>query len=216
MIGRLRGTICDRLVDGSCVIDVRGVGYECFVPLGTLGRLPAPPAEVELYVHTHVREDALLLYAFASQPDRAAFRVLLGVSSIGPKLALAILGALPALELATAIAAGDAKRFKGIPGVGKRTVERILLELKEKTHVMVGEGSLADRGSAAGTPATPAAARALGSTGGLSRELEQVEAALLSMGWKAAETRQAVTALAAEADKKSVDTLLKEALGRLG
>src|SRR5690349_9870494 len=132
MIGRVRGVVAERGEDGSCVIDVGGVGYEIFVPLGTLGRLPLPPAEVTLHVHTHVREDALVLYGFASLDDRAAFRTLLGVAGIGPKMAIAILSALDASELAAAVQSGDTARLRGIPGVGKKTTERLVLELKDK------------------------------------------------------------------------------------
>ena len=91
MIGRLTGNILDQTLDGTCVIDVNGVGYEVHVPLGTLGRLPAPPERATLHVHTQLREDSLTLYGFASLDDRSAFRTLLSVTGIGPKLALGIL-----------------------------------------------------------------------------------------------------------------------------
>ena len=206
MIGRLRGVIADRLPDGSCIVDVGGVGYEVFVPLGTLGRLPGAPEAVTLHVHTHVREDALVLYGFARDEDRTAFRTLLGVSSIGPKLALAILGALDARALASAIASQDATRFKGITGVGKRTVERLLLELKDKLgFVSLGAAAPAPRANGASAK-TPMADRA---------PLMQVAALLVNMGFKPIEADRAVAAIADDADGQSIESLVKRALAQL-
>lgn len=207
MIGRLRGVIADRLPDGSCIVDVGGVGYEVFVPLGTLGRLPGAPEAVTLHVHTHVREDALVLYGFARDEDRTAFRTLLGVSNIGPKLALAILGALDARALASAIASQDATRFKGISGVGKRTVERILLELKDKLgFVSLGAAAPAAKANGA-SKAAPSADPA---------PLMQVAALLVSMGFKPVEADRAVAAIAEDADGQPIESLLKRALAQLG
>ena len=108
MIGRLSGTIEHREADGSVVVDVNGVGYEVFLPLGAAGRAGSEPgATVSLHIHTHVREDAMTLFGFATAEDRAAFRALLKVSSIGPKLALAIIGVMNAAELQDAIARQD-------------------------------------------------------------------------------------------------------------
>ena len=133
MIGRLVGRIVEESADGSLVLDVRGVGYELIVPLGTVGRA-APDAEgaITLFVHTHVREDAFLLYGFASREDRAVFRQLIGISSIGPKIALNILGALPVAELSAAVHREETAKLTRVPGVGKKTAERIVLELKDK------------------------------------------------------------------------------------
>jgi Holliday junction DNA helicase RuvA len=131
VIGRLSGVIVEQGGDGSCVLDVGGVGYEVFVPLRLVGRLPASAPAV-LHVHTHVREEAFTLYGFASLDDRAAFRILLGVSGVGPKLAMTVLSELSALELARAVARGDRARLEAISGVGKKTAARLLLELKDK------------------------------------------------------------------------------------
>ncbi len=204
MIGRLRGVIADRLPDGSCVVDVAGVGYEVFVPLGSLGRLPQPPEAVTLHVHTHVREDALVLYGFASAEDRTAFRTLMGVSSIGPKLALAILSAMDARQLVAAIASQDPKRFKGIPGVGKKIVERILLELRDS----LGFSNLA-------VPVPAASAGAPRPTVSGTGPLAQLSSALVSMGFKPAEADRAVGAIAEQAEGKTTEALLKEALAQL-
>ena len=127
MIGTITGTIAHRDADGSVIVDVHGVGYEVFLPAGAAGRVELEPAQpVSFHVHTHVREDTLTLFGFATADDRAAFRALLKVSSIGPKLALSILGVMNASELHDAIARQDKTAFKGISGVGKKTVERIL------------------------------------------------------------------------------------------
>ncbi len=203
MIGRLRGVIADRLPDGSCIVDVNGVGYEVFVPLGTLGRL-GDDQEVTLHVHTNVREDQLTLFGFARAEDRRAFRTLLGISGVGPKLALAILGSMSARELASAIASQDKTRFKGIPGVGKRTTERLLLELREKLSFVT-----------AGAPVAQVAPRSNGSSADAA-PLSQVAAILVSMGFKPVQAERAVATIAADSDGLGVEALLKKALVQLG
>src|ERR1700733_647702 len=138
MIGRLTGKVVAQEADGGVVIDVQGVGYEVALPLGTLGRTrPDEDGRVTLWVYTHVREDALSLFGFSDEMERAAFRVLLGVSNVGPKLATAVLGALPAGDLARAVARQDLTAFKGITGVGKKIGERLLLELRDKLPQVV-------------------------------------------------------------------------------
>ena len=202
MIGRLRGVIADRLGDGSCILDIQGVGYAVFVPLGTLGRLPDGET-VTLHVHTHVREDQLTLYGFARTEDRRAFRTLLSISNVGPKLALAILGAMDARELASAIASQDKARFKGIPGVGKRTTDRLLLELKDKLSFVSGATG---KPSKKGLPAVPPASAG---------PLAQVAALLVNMGFRPAEADRAVAAIAGESEDQPVEVLLKRALSQL-
>ncbi len=133
MIGRLTGKVIAQEPDGSIVLDVGGVGYELAAPMGTLGRARADEAgRVTLWVHTHVREDALALYGFVDEADRMAFRALLGVSNVGPKIAIAVLGALPAPDLARAIARQDLSALRGVSGIGKKIAERLLLELRDK------------------------------------------------------------------------------------
>lgn len=209
MIGRLSGTLIERAADGTCIVDVGGVGYEVSVPLGTLGRLPGEGAPVTLSVHTHVREDAITLFGFATADDRAAFRTLLGVASVGPKVGLAILGALDAKALARAIALGDRNAFKGVPGVGKKIVERLLLELKDKLLV---SASSAGTVAAPITGTAPAAARGANEPGAL------VVGALVQMGYKPAEAERAVAKLAERGDLagRPPEALLREALGLLG
>jgi len=202
VIGRLTGTIVDQGVDGACVIDVNGVGYEVFVPLGALGKLPAAPDKLTLYVHTHVREDAFVLYGFASANDRAAFRVLIGVTGIGPKLALAILSSMSAADLADAIGRGDKARFKGVSGVGVKLVSRMVLELKDKLDFARGAPST-------GVVSKPKPAQAF------EGQLGTVHAALVQMGFRALEAEQAVLKIGAEADGKKTEQLLREALSVL-
>ena len=128
MIGRLKGLVAAKDADGA-VIDVNGVGYEVSVPLTTLASLPGVGDETILWIHTHVREEELRLFGFLSKRDRTAFRTLLKVNGVGPKLALAVLGALDGPTLSAAVSNGDTKRLSSIPGIGKKTAERMILEL---------------------------------------------------------------------------------------
>jgi Holliday junction DNA helicase RuvA len=132
--------VAEHAADGSCVLDVNGVGYEVFAPIRSLARLPVG-ASGTLHVHTHVREEAFTLYGFESADDREAFRVLMSVSGVGPKVALAVLSELSASELAHAIQRGDRRRLEAISGVGKKTAARLLLELKDKLTGMLGSGA---------------------------------------------------------------------------
>ena len=201
MIGRLTGTIAHREPDGSVIVDVNGVGYEVFLPVGAEGRLEAGPGEsVALHIHTHVREDAMTLFGFASADDRAAFRALLKVSSIGPKLALAILGVMTAGELQHAIARQDKSAFRGISGVGKKTVERILVDLQDKLDF-------------APTAKTGVRLRAVPAPAG--SKGDTVVGALVQMGYKRSEAEAAVGSASSAADEESVEGLLRAALSAL-
>lgn len=213
MIGRLKGQIVERGLDGTAVLDVSGVGYEVLVPLQSLARMPGPPSEVVLHVHTHVREDALSLFGFASVEDRAAFRTLMGVSSIGPKLALAILSHLDAKSLAAAIAREDRKTLQGIPGLGKKLVDRLVLELKDKLGFVGAHGYADAEGTvtSGGTVLAPVASSPL-----TSGPLGQVAGVLVSMGFRSVEADRAVAAIAKDAEGKTVEVLLREALAAMG
>ena len=201
MIGRLTGRITEEGAEGTLIVDVGGVGYEVVAPLGTSGRTTADAAGcVTLYVHTHVREDALLLYGFASRSERAAFRELIGVSSIGPKLAVNILGVLSVAELASAVVTGDLKVLTRVPGVGKKTAERIALELK-------------DRLSAEGPVPSPAAEAESASVGG--RQAELLHGALTRMGYKPTEADRALVALKDRIATVALADLVREALAML-
>ena len=131
MIALVSGTVAVRRAD-HVVVSCGGVGYRLSVSANTLRRVPAVGEDVLLHAHLVVRDDALQLYGFASEEERELFLMLLGVQSVGPKVALAVLsGGLPR-ELLSALAAGDSARFQAVPGIGKRTAERIIVELREK------------------------------------------------------------------------------------
>jgi Holliday junction DNA helicase RuvA len=131
MIGRLTGTLADKSPP-QVVIDCQGVGYEVDVPMSTFFNLPATGERVVLLTHLVVREDAQLLYGFLTAAERATFRELLKISGIGPRTALAVLSGLSVAELAQAVAQQQAARLQKVPGIGKKTAERLMLELKGK------------------------------------------------------------------------------------
>jgi Holliday junction DNA helicase RuvA len=131
MIGKLKGTVEDKNSQGV-LLDTGGVGYDVTVPLSTLASMPVVGRPAELWIHTHVREDDLRLFGFSTKQDRTAFRTMLKISGVGPKLALAVLGSMSSSLLAEVIQTGNAKRLSAIPGIGKKTAERILLELGGK------------------------------------------------------------------------------------
>ena len=131
MIGRLNGKLIEKLPP-QVVVDVNGVGYEVDVPMTTFYQLPALGESTVLYIHQVVREDAHLLFGFATREERETFRQLIKVTGIGARIALAILSGMTADELAVAIAAEDLKRLSSVPGIGKKTAERLVLELRGK------------------------------------------------------------------------------------
>jgi Holliday junction DNA helicase RuvA len=197
VIGSLRGTLATNS-DGNLVVDVGGVGYELLAPLGTAGRLiPDGQGMVMVHVHTHLREDALQLFGFATATDRAAFRAMLGVSKVGPKLALAVLGAMDAGELACTIEAGSAAALARVPGIGKRTAERMILELKGKLPLVAGSAELAQSAAAALT----------------SSQDELLHSTLVRMGFRPAEAERAVKGIAHR--DRPLGELVREALSIL-
>ena len=131
MIAHLRGRILEKHPN-RIVVEVSGVGYDVFVPLSTFYGLGDPGIETALRIHTHVREDALVLYGFATLLEQELFERLIAVSGIGPKVALAVLSGIEPLELIRAIERADVARLTAIPGVGKKTSERLVLELKDR------------------------------------------------------------------------------------
>ncbi len=140
MIGSLRGTLLDRPSTGEVIVEVHGVGYRASVPANVLAGLGAPGSEVFLHVHTHVREDAIVLYGFAHADERRCFEALLGAHGVGPSLALAILSALSPAALSTAVLEDDVETLCLVPGVGKKTAARLLLELKARLDLPTLDG----------------------------------------------------------------------------
>ncbi len=203
MIGRLTGIVTEE-DDGSLLVDVGGVGYEVTAPLGTRGRAKVDAeGRMTLLVHTHVREDALHLFGFATESDRVAFRTLIGISSIGPKSAVGILSALPAYDLARAIARKEIATLTSVSGVGKKTAERLLLELKDKLPLGPEHP---------GGPAVSIPARSSSGGGG---QGDLLSGALTKMGYKQAEADRAVALLGSRLVEADFPTLMREALAVL-
>ena len=202
MIGRLTGKVIEE-DDGATVLDVNGVGYELVIPIGTIRRAKADAeGHVTLFVHTHVREDALSLFGFASEGDRLAFRTLIGVSSVGPKIAIAVLSALPANELGQAIARKELGKLTSISGIGKKTAERLLLELKDKLSILQSAPQAIPGVATIEAPAP-------------SSRGELLSRALVNMGYRAVEADRAVEQLGEKVDAMALPELLKEALAVL-
>jgi holliday junction DNA helicase RuvA len=203
MIGRLTGRVVAEEPDGAVVVDVGGVGYELLAPLGALGRARVEEdGRTTFFVHTHAREDALILFGFASDSDRAAFRMLIGVSNVGPKTGLAVLSVLPADDLATAIAAKDVGQLTRIPGIGKKTAERLVLELRDK----LTRSSPAGRAPAGALPAKETA---------LASPREVLLGALTRLGYRPAEAERAVIALGPRVATDPLADLVRDALSAL-
>ncbi len=143
MIGSLRGTLLERPTTGEVIVDVHGVGYRASVPTSVLASLGTVGSDVFLHVHTHVREDAIVLYGFAHADERRCFEALLGAHGVGPALALAILSSLSPAALSTAVLEDDVDTLCLVPGVGKKTAARLLLELKARLDLpeLGGDGA---------------------------------------------------------------------------
>ena len=147
MITYVSGTLAHKSPTDA-IIDVQGLGYELLIPASSFEKLPAKGKHVKLLTHHHVREDAAILFGFATEAERTLFRTLVGVSGVGPKLALAALSAMPPETLRDHILEGDASVLTRIPGVGKKTAERLIVELRDRLATMDGfEGATAVGGS---------------------------------------------------------------------
>jgi holliday junction DNA helicase RuvA len=197
MIAHLRGRLLEKHPN-RVIVDVQGVGYEALVPLSTFYELPDPGQEISLRIHTHVREDALLLYGFSTLLELQLFDRLISVSGIGPKLALAVLSGIEPKELITAVKLNDVARLTAIPGVGKKTAERIGLELKDK---------MAAFAPAEGAPVTPA-------TEGESLRTD-VLSALINLGYHRPLAEKAVDTAVKSGHTSSFEEALKHALRAL-
>jgi Holliday junction DNA helicase RuvA len=197
VIAYLRGQLLEKQPN-RIVVDVNGVGYDVFVPLSTFYGLGDTGGEIVLRIHTHVREDLLALYGFSTELEQALFERLIGISGIGPKVALSVLSGIEPAELMRAIERGDIARLTSIPGIGKKTAERIVLELKDRL------------------PRVTVAASSMGESIGAAPELrDDVLSALLNLGYHRPLAEKAVsTALKAVPDG-GFERTLKQALREL-
>ncbi len=196
MIARLRGRLLEKAPE-QIVVDAGGVGYQLFVSLNAFYRLPNPGVEVDLFVHTHVREDALQLYGFPDAAERSLFLLLLQVSTIGPKVAIGVLSGMDTPDLESAIADGDVRRLVAVPGIGKKKAELMILQLREKVRVLQQSRAAASTGSVR-----------------IGDDAPEAVSALVNLGYKQHEAEHAV-ARAEEAGTRALADLIREALRRL-
>jgi len=197
VIAHLRGRILDKHPN-RLVVDVNGVGYDVFVPLSTFYGLGDAGSDVALRIHTHVREDALALYGFATALEQDLFERLISTSGIGPKLALAVLSGIEPIELMRAIERGDVARLTNIPGVGKKTSERIVLELKDRLPRVAPVAAAGD-GASAARPAVG----------------EDVLSALMNLGYHRPLAEKAVATAITALPDGGFERTLKQALREL-
>jgi Holliday junction DNA helicase RuvA len=193
VIGYLKGRLIRRTPE-RLTLDVQGVGYEVHVPLSTYYEVERSGGDgpIALHIHTHLREDGIALFGFWTEREKLLFERLIAVSGIGPRLARVILSGMPPEDLLAAIAAGDVARLSTIPGVGRKTAERMVLELKEKMRELAAE-----------LPAGPAAAD------------QDLVSALVNLGYRAAQAERAVAEARRERPTAAFHELLRASLGRL-
>jgi len=192
MIALLRGTLVEKHPN-QVILDVGGVGYDVIVPISTFSKLPEAGSETRLRIHTHVREDALLLYGFLTLDEKNMFEKLTGVSGIGPGLGVKILSGMDAADIVTSIRRGEVEKLVRIPGVGKKTAERMILELRDKLPAPAGD------------PAAPAPPS-------LSALDEDILSALLNLGCARPAAETAVRKARAAGAPDSFEPLFRKAL----
>lgn len=195
VIAHISGTLAQK-IPGEVVVDVAGVGYQIFIPLNVFYRLPEIGAPLSLQIYTHVREDALQLFGFQDVGDKQLFLLLLGVSGIGPKLAVNILSGIATDELSRALKEGDQVRLMAIPGVGRKLAERMIVELKDKFATLA--------------PIGPESAK----TEGGSQLLLDAVSALVNLGYKRPEAEKIVREVLRKGER-SLENVLKESLRRV-
>lgn len=191
--GRLRHKAADHLI-----IDVAGVGYQVSVPLSTYNGIPDDGGDVSLHIYTHLREDSLSLFGFLTEAEKGMFTLLLGVSGIGPKLALAILSSLSVQDLSRAIQASDDSRLSTIPGIGKKTAARMVLELKDKVKLIM-----------------PMISAPLSGEPMASDDIGDVVSALVNLGFKKPQAEETVKKIRRDHPGLSVEDQIREALSML-
>jgi len=196
MIAFVRGPIFS-VDETSVVIDVQGVGYRVGMSGRSLGAVATESGEVKLLTYTHVREDTFELFGFLQSEELAAFKILIGISGIGPRLAMQILGAISPGELGSAVATNDLARLKSLPGVGKKTAERLIVELRDKP---LGDGTISAVSSVSG-------AQKAGST-----ILGEIRSAMENLGYRGQKLERALEVLGAREDELSLEEGIREAL----
>ena len=196
MIAHLRGKLLYKK-PGFAVLDVHGVGYRLFISLSTFYNLPNEEENVSLDVYTVVREDAIILFGFIDKGEKELFELLIGVNKVGPKLAITILSGIPYAELVEAVATEDTVRLSAIPGIGKKTAQRLIVELADKIKSMGAAGEMAAKATLAPT---------------VSDAIE----ALVTLGYKKKEAEKVVGEVYKRLQGADLETLLKEALKSLG
>jgi Holliday junction DNA helicase RuvA len=196
VIAHLTGGLLEKSVQ-RLVVDVGGVGYEVLVPLSTFYAVGDPGAEVRLRIHTHVREDAILLYGFLTALELALFEKLIGVNGVGPRLALAVLSGIEPPDLVSAIRQNDLARLTRIPGVGRKTAERLVVEMKDRLPQVAVDADTAR------TPPPASGVR------------DDLLSALANLGYQRAAAEKAVDAEIARADQDDLQTLLRAVLRRM-
>ena len=195
MIGSLRGRLAAKSTE-RILLDVGGVGYEVNVPLSTFTELPDVGETVDLLTHTHVREDAFILFGFLSALERDVFRLLISVSGVGPKVALNLLGGLSAPDVVRSIVEGNAGRIVAVPGVGKKTAERLIIDLRDKMLKLD-----------VSAPSAPAVGHARAAA-----EADDVLSALTNLGYRPAQAEKALAAVKEENPGAPIEKLLRECL----
>lgn len=196
MIAHLRGTLLRKSTQ-SVILETGGIGYEVHVPLSTFYALPEMGQEIELHIHTHVREDILALFGFRSILEKNLFLMLISVSGIGPKLAVNILSGIGPEEFLEAVARSDSLRLQSIPGVGRKTAERMVLELKEKAQKALADFKIPE--------AAPEAAAD-------KRMLEDALSALVNLGYQPRVAKAAVEKAGRKGKEQRLEELIREAL----
>jgi Holliday junction DNA helicase RuvA len=202
VIGSLRGVVLDWLTRpsqaGEVLLEVGGVGYRVLVPATSLGQIGPPGSAAFLHIHTHVREDALVLYGFPSREERVCFEALIGAHGVGPAVALALLSVHSPIALQRAVLADDADALMLVPGIGKKTATRLLVELKARLDIDLDGADDHLVGARSGNGEVRNGAVPAGSRSAITRS--DVRAALSSLGYGADEIRHALSGLPAEGD----------------
>jgi len=213
MIGSLRGVVLDRVARtgqaAEVLLEVGGVGYRVMVPSGSLSQIGTPGSPVFLHVHTHVREDAIVLYGFPSRAERMCFETLIGAHGVGPAVALALLSVHSPAALQRAVQADDGDALMLVPGIGRKTATRLLLELKARLDIDLDAADL----RLVGDTRSSGGAIADGATDAAARRAE-VRAALSGLGYGADEVRHALSRLPAEGElEEHIRLALRELAG---